>query len=236
MGIGAAHGFVQRGDLIVELIAALVEAPPRSACHFLRALERDPRLRRRARFGQTRGELQHVERAPAIAVGGARDQLQRGRLRLQPERAEPPLAIGERRAQQAHQSRLLERLQHIHPRPRQQRAHHFERRILRRGADEGERTVLQIRQERVLLRLVESVHLIEKQDRRPPIVIALGARRLDRGAYVLHARHHGRERDELRLAAPGDQSGQGGLAGAGRAPQNHRVQPAGLDCLTQRLA
>ena len=51
---------------------------------------------------------------------------------------------------------------------------------------------------------------------------------LDRRADVLHAGHHGRQRDEFRIAGRGDQPRQRGLAGARRTPEDHRMQPAAL--------
>ena len=54
-------------------------------------------------------------------------------------------------------------LQHVHARARQQRADDLERRILGGRADERQRAVLDVRQEGVLLRLVEAMHLVEEQ-------------------------------------------------------------------------
>ena len=45
--IRAAHRLVQRGDLVVELIAALVEAPMAAARHLLRDRHAEQALRRR---------------------------------------------------------------------------------------------------------------------------------------------------------------------------------------------
>ncbi len=55
-------------------------------------------------------------------------------------------------------------------------------------------------------------------------------------ADVLHARHDGRELQELGVSLPRDESRQRGLAGAGRTPEDQRVQLAAFQRLAQRLA
>ena len=77
--------------------------------------------------------------------------------------AEPAHGILERAAQQLHDVVDRQRAQHVHARARQQRADDFERRIFGGGADERERAVFDVRQERVLLGLVEAMHLVEEQ-------------------------------------------------------------------------
>ena len=129
-----------------------------------------------------------------------------------------------------------ERPQHVHAGARQQRAHHLERRVLGGRADEGERAVLEVRQEGVLLRLVEAVHLVQEQQRRPPVRRARGARRLDRRADVLDAGHDGRQRDELRVGGGRDQARERRLAGARRSPEDQGVQLPGADRGGERLA
>ena len=98
------------------------------------------------------------------------------------------------------------------------------------------RAALDVRQERVLLRLVEAVHFVDEQDRRAARLRErrLGAR--DRVADVLDAGQHGRQRDELRVERVGHQPRERGLADARRSPQDHRMQLAGRERDGQRLA
>ena len=63
-----------------------------------------------------------------------------------------------------------ERLEAEHLAAREERRVHRERRVLGRRADEGDRPVLDVRQERVLLRLVEAVDLVDEDDRALPVV------------------------------------------------------------------
>ncbi len=90
--------------------------------------------------------------------------------------------------------------------------------ILGRRADEDQRAVLDERQERVLLGLVEAMHLVEEQhgaDARSHRAWA----HADGLAHVLDAGEHGRQRHEVARRPWRDQPRERRLAGAGRAPR-----------------
>ena len=92
-----------------------------------------------------------------------------------------------------------------------------------------------MRQEGVLLALVEAVHLIHEDDGAP----ALGGgqlRALDGLADLADATQHGRDGDELRVKGARHQARQRGLAHARRAPKDHGLQPPGLKGHPQRHA
>jgi len=55
-----------------------------------------------------------------------------------------------------------ERVQHIHACTRKQRRIDFERRVFGGSADKGEQPAFDIRQESILLRLVETMHLVDE--------------------------------------------------------------------------
>ena len=129
-----------------------------------------------------------------------------------------------------------QRLQYVDRGARQQRANHFERWILGRGADEHEQARLDVRQERILLRFVEPVHLVDKHDRRLAGLRARHLRALDGIADVLHSAQHRRDRDEIQSERSGHQARQRRFADTWRSPQDHRVRPARLERHTQRLA
>ena len=81
--------------------------------------------------------------------------------------------------------------------------------------------MLHVRQQRVLLRLVEAMDLIDEQNRAhiaPPFLF----RALDFLAQLTHAGQHGRERDETQSGPIGEQTRECGLARAGWAPEDHR--------------
>ena len=84
-----------------------------------------------------------------------------------------------------------ERLEHVDASTGEQRADDFEGWILGGRADEGQRAILHVRQKRILLRLVEAVHLIQKQYGGGAAGRGL-ARLFDRLAHFLDAGLHRR--------------------------------------------
>ena len=96
--------------------------------------------------------------------------------------------------------------------------------VIKRAA----RSRFDVREERVLLRLVEAVDLVDEEDRLAPHLESL-----------LGVRHHlahswnpfsdGREGDEVAIGVLGDQPAEGGLAGAGRALEHHGADAPLLD-------
>src|SRR3972149_2098388 len=90
-----------------------------------------------------------------------------------------------------------QRLQGVDAGAREQGGDHLERRVLGGGADQGDRPVLDIRQDGVLLGLVEAMDLVDEQERAP--------RRARPGAAV-HPQS---------VAGLGDDAAGGGDAGGG---------------------
>ncbi len=127
-------------------------------------------------------------------------------------------------------------MQHIYLRARQQRVVHLEGRVFGGRADERHQPLLDERQERILLRLVEAVHLVDEQDGVAAMLLQHLLRLRDRLADVLHAGQHRRQRHELGIEGLRHQPRQRGLAHARRPPQDHRMQLAGLERQAQRPA
>ncbi|SOO34748.1 hypothetical protein XFF6994_4580008 [Xanthomonas citri pv. fuscans] len=85
-----------------------------------------------------------------------------------------------------------------------------------------------MRQERILLRLVEAMHLIDEQHGAAATGKTL--RRLCQHLpHVRQAGQHGRDRLEFGVCVVRQQQGQCGLAASRRAPQDHRVHAPGFD-------
>src|SRR5439155_5975307 len=99
----------------------------------------------------------------------------------------------------------------------------------RRGSHEHDRAVLDVRQERVLLCLIEAVDLVDKKKRGHAAGLLLQAGALDHLADFLHARGDRAERDEMAPACPRDEARERGLARARRTPGNHRRKLSSLD-------
>ena len=108
---------------------------------------------------------------------------------------------------------------------RHQGAGEREGRVLGGRADQGDRAVLDLGEQAVLLGAVEAVDLVDEQERGLPGA-APGLRLLVDLAQIGDARHHRRELHQ-RLAEPArEQPGERGLAGAGRPPEDDRAELA----------
>ncbi len=86
---------MQRRDLIVEVLAALVEAHVGAADDRARGVDIET-VSLPLGLGKIRRGLQEIQHAARIAVRRGQQQLARGRLELEPQRAQAPLLIGER--------------------------------------------------------------------------------------------------------------------------------------------
>ena len=98
-----------------------------------------------------------------------------------------------------------------------------------------DRAALDVRQERVLLRLVEAVDLVDEEDGRlagaTQLVLGVG----DDLAQLLHAVQHGRERDDrARRSRRASSRASVVLPGAGRAPEDQRLAGAPLASRSRR--
>ena len=78
---------------------------------------------------------------------------------------EAALLVAERALQQLGDDLLAQRFERQHRGARQQRRDDLERRVLRRRADQHDGPVLDVRQESILLRLVETMNLVDEEDR-----------------------------------------------------------------------
>ena len=110
----------------------------------------------------------------------------------------------------------------------------LEERVLGGGADQGQRPVLDRREQGVLLRLRETMDLVQEEDRAPPVLPEPVTGTLDHLTHVFHAGGYGREPLERPLGGECDDLGQGRLARSGRTPEDRRRQPVLLDEASHR--
>ncbi len=123
------------------------------------------------------------------------------------------------------------------PAARDQRADHFEIRIFGGGADQHERAVFDMRQERILLGFVPAVDFIHEEDGFFLVQPAALEGGFDDVPELALSGQDRRKGLEMGFGLVGDDLGQGGLAGAGRSPQyDGREQPVGLDGAAQEFA
>ena len=170
------------------------------------------------------GGAQHVfgegERGATVAVGHAR---QHGAgLGVERQRAaELGLGAGE----QALDRHLVERLEHQYVGSRQERGVELERRVLGGGADQHDGAVLHHGEETVELGAIEAMDLVD-EEQRAPTQGAAAARRLEHLLEIGDAGEDRRDLLELEIGLVGEEAGDGGLAGAGRPPEDQRAERA----------
>ena len=142
--VRAAHRFVQRRNLVVEIVAALVEAA-RVQCQCL--LQEGGADRGRS-GGAGRGLhlFEQIQETAGVTVGITDQRIDGGIVELQRRQR-----LVARARQQLAQLVVTERFQHIDLGARQQRGVDLERRVFGRGADKGHQAGFDIRQQRVLL-------------------------------------------------------------------------------------
>ena len=132
--------------------------------------------------------------------------------------------------------RLRQRLELENLRARGERAVDEEERIVRGGADQRDRAVLDVRQQNVLLGLVEAVDLVDEEDG----FLAAGPAALPGGfeerPQDRHVGQHAAGPLEAAAGRPGDDLGERGFAAAGRAVEDDAAEAVGLDRAAQQLA
>ena len=133
-----------------------------------------------------------------------------------------PRSSAERAAHHAADVVVGERFEGEQQRAGQQRGDHREVRVLRGGGDQGDPAVLHRGQQRVLLRLAEAVDLVEEEHGLAAVAAGLALGALDDRADLLDAGGDRRQLDEALVGRLAHHVREGGLAGAGRAPQDHR--------------
>ncbi|MNK98503.1 hypothetical protein D3C87_1188680 [compost metagenome] len=222
---------MQRRYLVVERLAALVETPTRIAEQALQQLGADFAVV----FSQVRGVFQQIEQTPAIAIGGGQQHLEAFIVERQVALAQPTL-FSECAMHQFAQRRFVEAFQHVDAGTRQQSIVEFEGRVFGGGADEDQRAVFNVRQKRILLGFVETVHFIDEQNRALAVLAGLLLGDFNSLTDLFDPGEHCRDRFEVRIGDFREQPRQSGFTHSGRPPEDHRMQGTLLQRLTQRLA
>ena len=220
---------MQRADLIVEIVAAFVEAAKRCWRCLSQKLRFDfahvPLARHRA------ADVNGVEKPARIAVGKSREYL----ARLVRE-----LKFGKLPRHGALKQRLLfrfaEALQLIDGCAGEQCAHDLKGGIFSRRPHKDKKAGFHVRQKCILLTFAEAVHFIDKHQRRTASGAHFSLGGLHGIANILDAAQNGGNCNEWQIESVRHQPGERRLADAGRPPQNHGVRPMILKRNTQRRA
>jgi hypothetical protein len=174
-----------------------------------------------------RRHLQRVEGPARVAEGGAAQRL--ACLGGEGQAAPEPLRRRQRPVDEPPHLLLGERPQGHHPAAREERRDDLEARVLGGGPDEGHRSCLDVRQQGVLLPLVEAVDLVDEEDGALAVEPPPLPRRLDDLPDLLHPPEDGAEGYEDRASPPGHDACQRRLAGAGRPPKEEGGDLVRLD-------
>ena len=158
--------------------------------------------------------FQGGEHGPGIAFGQVDEARQRIRVGLEPLDAQGTL--GELAKVRRH-----ERLESPESRTTEQRSVQREERVLRRRADQDDYALLDAGQERVLLSLVETMDLIEEQDRPAAFRAQCPASVVELVSHVLYAGIDRGQRPEPARRVLREQTCHRRLARA-RRPEEHR--------------
>ena len=215
------------------LLAVLIVQERLFGRAFLHRLPRDGDFAVLVHIAVEHRHFERGERAARVAVGKVRDHGDRLVRDLHLLIAEAAF-VGERVAEKADNVLRFERLQHEHLAARKKRPVHLEGGVLCRRADQNDAPPLHIGQKGVLLRLVEAVDLVHKEDGLFPEA-AGGLRLLHHLLDLFNAARDGGKIDEPRLGLVRDDAGERRLAHAGRAPEDHRPDGIALDNAAQHL-
>jgi len=229
--VGATHRLVQGRDLVVKGFATLVEAPLGIAQQVMQQVGADFAVI----LGQVRGVFQQVEQAPTITVSRPQQNLEAFIAQAQAALAQP-LVFREGSLHQLVQGRLIEAFEHIDTRPRQQCVVQLKGRVFSGGTDKNQGAIFDIGQKCILLRLVEAMHFVNKQDGAAPVLARLLLGNFDRLTDLLDPGQYRRNGFKVCIRDFCQQPRQGGFTHARRPPENHRMQRALLQRFTQGLA
>ena len=242
VGIGVAHGFVERGDEVVVLFARFIVAEEFALEDIFEEFARDAADGgRTARGGGIGGlgaagaEFEGVvgDAGVAIGIGGDAEKDVVGGIEMRVTKA--AFGISEGAVEEIDDLRGGEGIENVDLGAGEERGDDLEGRIFGGGADEEDVAGFNVRQEGVLLGFVEAVNFINEDDGAlggAGFALGLGHDLFD----FLDAAEDGAEGDEFAARNAGDDARESGFAAARRAPEKHGTEIVGFDLQAERFA
>ena len=183
----------------------------------------------RVRVGALHRQLQGAQGPAGVSPGHARQVVQGLSGNLGFTRPQPPVFIPQSPPQDSADVCLGERLEDEDPGPGQERPDNLEIGVFGGGPHQGDQPFLHVRQQGVLLGLVEPVDLVDQDHGAGPLaLVAPGF--LHHPPQVGHPGHHRAQADKVAVEDRGHNPGQGSLAAPRGAPEDHGgKEPAGLE-------
>ncbi len=177
-------------------------------------------------------QLQSVERDAGVTTREADEPLPRIGLQVDVDTAETAVWIGDGAVDEHAESLVGQRLEADDAGARQQRAVDLEAGVLGGGAEKGDHAALDVGEHRVLLRLVETMDLVDEEHRALAEAPAV-ARPLHDLAQLGYAGRDGADQLERGAGHLGEDVGERRLAAAGRTPEDHRGHRVALERTAQ---
>ena len=187
VGIRAADRLDERGDDVVVLVVAVVDRLRSASAASASSSAMRPVARSTASACATSSTVRRWRASPSLLSTRCSSASSSISVASSPR---PRSLVGERALRELAQIVVGERLEPEQRAAREQRAGEREERVLGGRADEHEQTLLDEREQHVLLRAGEAVHLVEEEDRALAAFAEPGPGPLGDLAHVLHARAH----------------------------------------------
>src|SRR6266487_3523877 len=144
--------------------------------------------------------------------------------------SEATLFVGQCAIDQLFELLDVERFKLKNLRPRHESAVYIKEGVVRSRADEPEVSSLNVRQKNVLLRFVEMMDLINKQNRLLSRSAEAIRGRSDDATHFCDVAFHAADSNEFRMGHFRNDPRQRGFAAAGGTGENHRRQTIGFNC------
>ncbi len=234
--IRAAHGLDEGGNRVVMGISQAVVLDGLALDGFLRYGEVHMDNAVFPGRGGQNGHFQSRDGLPGVSVRLGGQVVQGFLLHVHAGGSQPALRVRQGTLQQGGQLFLRHGFQRENLGAGQQGGVDRKVGVLRRRADEPDRSLFQMGEQDVLLRLVESVQLIHEEDGFPPVHAHPHLRLGDFLPDVRHVGFHPVEHHEMGVRRPGDDGGQGGLPAAGRTVKNQGGEPVRFNRAPEQLS
>ena len=211
------HGLDIGADEVIMIVAALVEPHDPGLGAFHDDVCRDMNDAGRVGVSGQGGQFHGVQRLPGVAVHDRRQIIHGLGVHVDVQIAESPDGVGECSADDFQNVVLGQRLQFEDAGAGQQGTVDLEIGIFRCCADQRDDPLFYIRQQVILLGLVEPVNFINEQDSSSVFGLTELDGLVDDLLHVGLAGVGGVDGTEDRVGGVGDDGGDAGLAGSGRA-------------------
>ena len=228
--VAASHTFDESGNDIVMIVPILIVGRRSLTGHlgdFLR--------RQHGAIGEHGARLlQEIQSHPRVATGvggNQRERLLAGSIVMNPQ---PPLLICQRPPKDRHDGLVGQRLQMNQPHTRKQRPVDFEIGILCGGADQNECAIFYIREQHILLALIEPMNFIDENNGAPAIVRKLLLRLGHHVTNILDTAGGGIHFHEMTLRHLRNHRSDGSLPAARRSEKEKRRDRVLLDHAIQK--